>query len=81
MEGIELVIEPDAIDAVVQKTLKRKTGARGLRSVLERALLDTMYEVPSISDLKKVVVTADVILKNAKPYLVYAQDQEQKKSA
>jgi len=81
MEGIDLVIEPEAIDAIVEKTIKRKTGARGLRSILERALLDTMYEVPSIPDLKKVVVTADVILNNAKPYLVYAQDQEQKKSA
>jgi ATP-dependent Clp protease ATP-binding subunit ClpX len=81
MEGIELVIEPDALDAVVQKTLKRKTGARGLRSILERALLDTMYEVPSIPNLKKIVVSSNVINDNAKPYFEFAQNQEQKKSA
>ena len=81
MEGIELVIEPDALDIVVEKTLKRKTGARGLRSILERALLDTMYEVPSIPDLKKVIVTADVIRGTAKPFLEFAQDRQQKKSA
>jgi ATP-dependent Clp protease ATP-binding subunit ClpX len=81
MEGIELIIEPDALDAVVQRTLKRKTGARGLRSILERALLDTMYEVPSIPNLKKIVVSANVINDNAKPYFEFARNQKQKKSA
>jgi ATP-dependent Clp protease ATP-binding subunit ClpX len=79
MEGIELVIKKDALDEIVVKTLKRKTGARGLRSIMERALLDTMYEVPSMPNLKKVTVTADVILGNAKPYLGFAR--ERKKSA
>ncbi|MEW5702249.1 MAG: ATP-dependent Clp protease ATP-binding subunit ClpX [Candidatus Zixiibacteriota bacterium] len=71
MEGIELAIEPGALDEVVTRALKRKTGARGLRSFLEGALLDIMYELPSIPNLKRVVVTAEAIRGTAKPVLEF----------
>jgi ATP-dependent Clp protease ATP-binding subunit ClpX len=77
MEGVELEIQQPALEAVVQRTLKRRTGARGLRSILERALLDTMYEIPSMPNLKKVTITADVVNGLAKPILEI-RDQQRK---
>jgi ATP-dependent Clp protease ATP-binding subunit ClpX len=79
MEGIELVIEPSALEEVVDRAVKRRTGARGLRSFLEVALLDTMYEIPSLPGLKKVTVTGDVIRDRAKPILEF--EDAKKKSA
>ncbi|MEW5874284.1 MAG: ATP-dependent Clp protease ATP-binding subunit ClpX [Candidatus Zixiibacteriota bacterium] len=79
MEGIALEIQPAALEAVVARTLKRRTGARGLRSILERALLDTMYEIPSLPNLRKVTITADVVNGLAKPILELRD--EQRKSA
>jgi len=67
MEGVELDITPAALVAVAQKALKRKTGARGLRSILESALLDTMYDLPSHPDIARVVVDEAVIAGTAKP--------------
>lgn len=73
MEGIELEIEQAALQEVVDRTIKRKTGARGLRSFMEAALLDIMYELPSIPDLRKVIVTAEAIRGEGKPMLEFAQ--------
>jgi ATP-dependent Clp protease ATP-binding subunit ClpX len=78
MEGIELVLEPAALDEIVKRTLKRKTGARGLRSFLEMALLDTMYEIPSLQGLKKVTVTGEVIRDQAKPVLEFVKAKKKK---
>ncbi len=61
MEGAKLSFDKDALDAIAKKAMKRKTGARGLRSIIENALLDTMYELPSMDDVKEVIVDADVI--------------------
>ena len=61
MEGVELEIRPDALAAVARKALKRKTGARGLRTILESVLLDTMYELPSKENVSKVVVDESVV--------------------
>ncbi|MBS7690161.1 ATP-dependent Clp protease ATP-binding subunit ClpX [Pseudomonas lalucatii] len=61
MEGVELEFRPDALKAVSNKALERKTGARGLRSILEGILLDTMYEIPSQSEVSKVVIDESVI--------------------
>ncbi|TWV82926.1 ATP-dependent protease ATP-binding subunit ClpX [Moraxella sp. VT-16-12] len=61
MEGANLTFEKDALTAIAKKAMKRKTGARGLRSIIENALLDTMYELPSMNDVKEVIVDADVI--------------------
>jgi len=70
MEGVELEIQPAALHAVAQRAIKRRTGARGLRSIVEQALLDTMYELPSRKDVSKVVLTEDVILGKSKPELI-----------
>jgi ATP-dependent Clp protease ATP-binding subunit ClpX len=81
LEGVELEIREDALIAVSRKAMERKTGARGLRSILERALLDIMFELPSMDNVKKVVVEANVITDGARPILIYADDESQKKHA
>src|SRR5690606_25501818 len=67
MEGVELEIRPEALKAIARKALRRKTGARGLRSILEQALLDTMYELPSIQNVRKVVLDENTIEGDGKP--------------
>ena len=71
MEGVELEFRPDALTAVAHKALQRKTGARGLRTILEQVLLDTMFDLPSLEHVSKVVVDEAVINGNAEPYLIY----------
>ena len=72
MEGVDLEFRDSAIQEIARKALLRKTGARGLRSILEHALLDIMYELPSLKDVTKVVLDDDVIKDNSKPLLIYA---------
>jgi ATP-dependent Clp protease ATP-binding subunit ClpX len=71
MEGVDLEIRPSALKAIARKALARKTGARGLRSILEQSLIDTMYELPSVSNVAKVVVDESTIEENQPPLLVY----------
>ncbi len=71
MEGVELEFRPDALDEIAEKALQRKTGARGLRSILENVLLDTMYHLPSMKNVSKVVIDATVIKGGAEPLLIY----------
>ncbi|HLA74612.1 MAG TPA: ATP-dependent Clp protease ATP-binding subunit ClpX [Gammaproteobacteria bacterium] len=71
MEGTELEFREDALRAVARKAMERKTGARGLRSILERVLLDTMYELPSMPNVSKVVVDAGVINGQSDPLLIF----------
>ena len=70
MEGVELEFRTDALKAVAKKAMQRKTGARGLRTILENVLLETMYELPSLRNVQKVVVDEAVILGESKPYVV-----------
>jgi ATP-dependent Clp protease ATP-binding subunit ClpX len=72
MEGVELEIRPSALQAIAKKALKRKTGARGLRSILENVLLDTMYELPTMENAAKVVVDETTIDSGAQPLIIYA---------
>ncbi|HPT51275.1 MAG TPA: ATP-dependent Clp protease ATP-binding subunit ClpX [Accumulibacter sp.] len=72
MEGVQLEIRPAAMMAVARKALERKTGARGLRSILEAVLLDTMYELPGMENVTEVVIDENVIVGDAKPILIYA---------
>jgi len=72
MEGVELEIRPAAMTAIARRALERKTGARGLRSILESVLLDTMYELPGMENVAKVVIDENVITSDAKPLLIYA---------
>jgi ATP-dependent Clp protease ATP-binding subunit ClpX len=76
MEGTELEFRENALNAIAKKALARKTGARGLRSILEHALLDTMFDLPSMSNVAKVVVDDGVINGDSKPLMIYA-DQPQ----
>jgi ATP-dependent Clp protease ATP-binding subunit ClpX len=71
MENVEIEFRPDALTALAKRAIKRKTGARGLRTILEQVLLDTMYELPSIEHVSKVVVDEAVINGQAEPYLIY----------
>lgn len=74
LEGVELEIREDALVAVAKKAMDRKTGARGLRSILEKALLETMFELPSLDNVKKVTVDQSVIEDGARPLYVYVDD-------
>lgn len=77
LEGAELEIRPGALKAIAKKALARKTGARGLRSILEQALLDTMYELPSVGNVAKVVVDESTIDEDKPPLLVYREAAKQ----
>lgn len=72
MEGVELEIRPSALQAIAKKALKRKTGARGLRSILENVLLDTMYELPTLENVSKVVIDENTIEHGVQPLMIYA---------
>ena len=72
MEGVELEIRPAAMQAIAKKALDRKTGARGLRSILEAVLLDTMYELPGMENVTEVVIDENVIVSDSQPILIYA---------
>ena len=72
MEGVELEIRPAAMTAIAKRALERKTGARGLRSILESVLLDTMYELPGMENVSKVVIDENMISGDAQPILIYA---------
>ncbi len=76
MEGVELEIRPAALHAVARKAIKRKTGARGLRSILEAALLDIMYDLPTLDGVEKVVIDEGTIEDGTKPLLIYAEQQK-----
>ena len=78
MEGVELDFREDALRAVAGKAMARKTGARGLRSILESVLLDTMYEIPSLEGVTKVVIDESVIAGDSEPLLIYSQQDESK---
>jgi len=75
MEGVELEFREEALRAIAHKALERKTGARGLRSILEGVLLDTMYEIPSLEKVSKVVLDESVIKGDAKPLMLYENDE------
>jgi len=73
MEGSELEVRPGALAAIAKKAIARKTGARGLRSILEGSLMDVMYDLPSLKNVQKVVIDESTIAIDGKPLLVYKQ--------
>ncbi len=81
MEGCELEIREDALRFIATRAMERKTGARGLRTILEHTLLDTMYELPSMEHISKVVIDEKVVKGEAQPYLIYKSDEKQVASA
>ncbi len=74
LDKVELVFTSDALEAIADEALKHKTGARGLRTVIEEALLDVMFELPNRTDIKRCVINSDVILSHAKPLLISQTD-------
>jgi ATP-dependent Clp protease ATP-binding subunit ClpX len=78
MEDVELVLDDDALKAVAELSIKRKTGARGLRTIMEKILLEIMYELPSMEDVEKVTITAAVINDKAEPIISYKPTKEKK---
>jgi ATP-dependent Clp protease ATP-binding subunit ClpX len=82
MDGAELEFRDDGLAAVARKAMERKTGARGLRTILEQILLETMYQLPSLKNVSKVVVDESVVLGHSPPYVVYkSEEREEKKPA
>jgi ATP-dependent Clp protease ATP-binding subunit ClpX len=77
MEEVELEFREDALRAIAKKAMDRKTGARGLRSIVESVLLDTMYELPSMENVSKIVVDETTIKGESKPLVIYDSKQEQ----
>jgi ATP-dependent Clp protease ATP-binding subunit ClpX len=81
MENTDIEFRENALMAIAKKAKERKTGARGLRTILENVLLDTMYELPSNPDVSKIVVDEAVIEGESQPYLIYDQNSSEKKAA
>ena len=76
IEGVDLKFKQDALRAIVREAMKRKTGARGLRAILEEIMLDIMYELPSLKNVRECVITEEVLTEDETPVLHY-----EKKSA
>jgi ATP-dependent Clp protease ATP-binding subunit ClpX len=81
MEGVELEFRDTALNAIAKRALARRTGARGLRSIIEHALLDTMYDLPSLKGVTKVVVDDNLISGDGKPLLIYSEQNDQSRVA
>ena len=76
MDDVELIFEDSAIESIAQKAVERKTGARGLRSIIETIMVDAMYDVPSIKGEKKIIVTNKVIEKNEPPEIILTGEKK-----
>jgi ATP-dependent Clp protease ATP-binding subunit ClpX len=76
MDDVELVFTPDSLEAIAAQAIKRGTGARGLRAILEEVLLNTMYDLPSRTDVERVLIDRDVVAEKVNPTLVPARDVE-----
>jgi ATP-dependent Clp protease ATP-binding subunit ClpX len=81
MEGVDIDFREDSLRAVAKKAMERKTGARGLRTILENILLDTMYDLPTLEDASKVIIDEAVIKGDSAPYIMYESVDETKKLA
>ena len=81
MENVELELEEEALRSIARQAMERKTGARGLRSIVERCLLDTMYQLPDLKGVTKVVIDKDVIEKGKQPKLLREDGSEYQANA
>jgi ATP-dependent Clp protease ATP-binding subunit ClpX len=77
IEGVSLRFTDSALGAVAKGAVKRKSGARGLRAILENCMLNIMYNLPSIENVKECVISEDVIINNEEPILLYEQKKKQ----
>ena len=78
MENVELTFHEDALLAIAKRAIERKTGARGLRSIMEAILLDTMFDLPSLEGVQEVVISDEVVDGNARPLYIYAEKKAEK---
>ncbi|MFO1352269.1 MAG: ATP-dependent Clp protease ATP-binding subunit ClpX [Gammaproteobacteria bacterium] len=78
MEGSELEFREEALRSVARKAMERKTGARGLRTIIEQVLLDTMYDLPSMDNVRKIVVDESTIVGETKPYIIYGHSESRR---
>ena len=76
MENVDLTIHPDALTSISKKAIERKTGARGLRSIMEAILLETMFDLPGLDGVQEVVISADVVEGKARPLYIYSERRE-----
>ncbi|WP_061932661.1 ATP-dependent Clp protease ATP-binding subunit ClpX [Aureimonas sp. AU22] len=81
MENVELSFHEDALKAIARKAIERKTGARGLRSIMESMLLDTMFDLPTLEGVQEVVISEEVIDGNARPLYIYSDRKDEKETA
>lgn len=81
MEDVELAFHDDALRSIANKAIERKTGARGLRSIMEKILLDTMFELPTLDGVREVVISAEVVEGTARPLYIYAERHDEKENA
>jgi ATP-dependent Clp protease ATP-binding subunit ClpX len=81
MEGVKLRFQEEALHAISRKAIQRRTGARGLRSIMEAILLNTMYELPTMQGVQEVVITADVVEGRAQPLYTYSDKGQVQQSA
>lgn len=79
IDGVELVFEQEALEAIVDKAIERKTGARGLRSIIEEIMRDIMYEIPSNPNIEKCTITKDTVLNDAGPETVINEEKKVRK--
>jgi ATP-dependent Clp protease ATP-binding subunit ClpX len=77
MEGVNLRFTDSALSAVSKEAVKRKSGARGLRAIMESCMLDIMYELPSLENVKECVISEDVVLNKEDPILLFEQTKKQ----
>jgi ATP-dependent Clp protease ATP-binding subunit ClpX len=77
MEGVNLRFTDSALSAVSREAIKRKSGARGLRAIMESCMLDIMYELPSLENVKECVISEDVVLNKEDPILLFEQTKKQ----
>ena len=80
LDGVELEFEPEAIEAIAKRSFERKTGARGLRAIMEATMMDAMYEVPSDTLVCKCIITKESVEGTGKPTIIYAEDDKPKKA-
>ncbi|MBU1591623.1 MAG: ATP-dependent protease ATP-binding subunit ClpX, partial [Alphaproteobacteria bacterium] len=81
MESVELTFHENALSAIAKRAIERKTGARGLRSIMEAILLDTMFELPALEGVQEVVISEEVVSGNARPLYIYAEAKDKKGNA
>lgn len=78
MEDVKLTFHEDALSAIAKRAIERKTGARGLRSILESILLETMFELPGLDGVEEVVISDEVVTSEVRPLYIYSEKSEEK---